>query len=261
MQEIIISPPTVLVFAGNDPTGGAGLCADTQTLAKLGCHIAPVITCVTVQNTHNATEILPLPGRTIVQQAETVLADISITACKIGLLGSANIVEGVVHVLKQHPKLPVIVDPILAAGGGKSMSNQIICDRILHQLLPLTTILTPNSQEARKLTGIESLEGAAQKLMSQGCQAVCITGTHENTHQVINTLYQQQGESRQWMFERLPHSYHGSGCTFASNLAGLIARGETMITAVEKAQQLTFYALKTAFFPGQGQAVPNRIDI
>ena len=257
MQKTVI--PTILVFAGNDPTGGAGLCADTQTLAKLGCHVAPVVTCTTVQNTHNVSAIFPLAGSIIIQQAEAVLADMAIAACKIGLLGSEEALDAVVHVLRQHPELPVVVDPILAAGGGKKMSTQAIRDKLLLNLLPLTTVLTPNSQEARALTGEKDLNKAAHKLLSLGCQAVCITGTHEDTLQVIHTLYQSQTMPKQWICERLPYTYHGSGCTFASSVAGFMAKQESLATAIEKAQAFTFHALKSAFFPGQGQALPNRV--
>ncbi|OQW92026.1 MAG: hydroxymethylpyrimidine/phosphomethylpyrimidine kinase, partial [Beggiatoa sp. IS2] len=116
-------PPIVLVIAGNDPSGGAGLCADIQTLAHWGCHAAPVITCVTVQNTTNIQTISTLAGTQVTAQAETILADVPIAVCKIGLLGSVEIIEAVADVLRRHPTLKVVLDPILAAGGGHPVAT------------------------------------------------------------------------------------------------------------------------------------------
>jgi hydroxymethylpyrimidine/phosphomethylpyrimidine kinase len=185
-------PPIVLVFAGNDPTGGAGLCADTQALALTGCHIAPIVTCTTIQDTHNVYQILPMKKNHIFQQADTILKDMSITAIKLGLLGSLGAIEVVSQILQTYPTLPVIFDPILAAGGGKNLSNQTIRDALLELILPHTTIITPNTQEIQKLTGFNNWQQAANLLQKKGCEWVCLTGTHDATNMVINRLYHQQ---------------------------------------------------------------------
>jgi hydroxymethylpyrimidine/phosphomethylpyrimidine kinase len=253
-------PPIVLVFAGNDPSGGAGLGADIQALASQGCHTAPVVTCLTVQDTRNVYENMPLSGCQVLAQAETVLADLPIAVCKIGLLGSAEIVEAVQQVLLKYPQLPVILDPVLAAGGGHSLADAKLRQALIDKLLPLVTVLTPNSQEARLLTTATApLEEAAIQLMDYGCQFVCITGTHEETPLVVNSLYGQGQWLRSWEWTRLPHSYHGSGCTFASSLAGRLALGEEMLTAVYEAQLYTWTSLQSGYRAGQGQWLPNRL--
>ncbi|MCK5662072.1 MAG: hydroxymethylpyrimidine/phosphomethylpyrimidine kinase [Thiotrichaceae bacterium] len=250
-------PPIVLVFAGNDPSGGAGLCADIQALASQGCHTAPVVTCLTIQDTHNVFEKIPLSGETVVAQAEAVLNDMPISACKIGLLGNVEIVEAIQHVLLKHPHIPVILDPVLAAGGGQSLMQG---DAILTKLLPLTNIITPNSLECRTLAPhTKSLDKAAIQLMNHGCQYICITGTHENTPLVINTLYGHGQKIDSWSWTRLPYSYHGSGCTFAASLAGVLAQGKDMLTAVYSAQEYTWKSLQRGYQAGQGQALPNRL--
>jgi hydroxymethylpyrimidine/phosphomethylpyrimidine kinase len=252
-------PPIVLVFAGNDPTGGAGLCADIQALASQGCHAAPVVTCITVQNTHNVMQNLPLPGIQVAAQAEAILADMPIAACKIGLLGSVEIIAAVQQILLQHPQLPVILDPILAAGGGYALATSDIRQAMIEKLLPLTQILTPNSQEARALTNHpDSLDTAAIQLMALGCRFICITGTHENTTQVTNTLYGNGRKLKSWNWNRLPHEYHGSGCTLAASLAGLMAQGKDVETAVAEAQTYTWQSLHNGYQPGLGQWLPNR---
>lgn len=252
------SPPIVLVIAGNDPTGGAGLCADIQALAYQGCHTAPVVTCITVQNTSNVLDSIPLSGAQILAQAETVLQDLPITICKIGLLGSLDIIEAVQQILQNHPRLQVILDPILVAGGGKLLAHETLREAMIQRLFPLTYLLTPNSQEALALTATVSLEEAALQLMRYGCQYVCITGTHENTPQVIHTLYGHGQSLESWSWPRLPDHYHGSGCTLASSIAGFLAQGQELITALKKAQHYTWTSLQQGFRPGTGQALPKR---
>jgi hydroxymethylpyrimidine/phosphomethylpyrimidine kinase len=188
-----------------------------------------------------------------------VLADMPITLCKIGLLGSLEIIEAVCQLLREHPKLPVILDPILAAGGGHALADVNIRHTIVNQLLPLTTVLTPNSQEARRLSGKADLETAAAWLMDKGCEYVCITGTHEEIPNVVNTLYGQGQFIQSWSWPRFADSFHGSGCTFASSLAGFLAQGQEITEAVYTAQQYTWHSLRQGFCPGQGQAFPNRL--
>ena len=255
-------PPIVLVFAGNDPSGGAGLCADIQALASMNCHTAPVVTCITEQDTCSVRNITPLSGEQIIAQAEMVLADMPIAACKIGLVGTVEIIEAIQQVLLKSPQLPVILDPVLAAGGGESLTSSTVPDAIVKNLLPLTQIVTPNSIEARALTkNTYSLDAAAAQLIDYGCKYVCITGTHEETDSVINSLYTDkiQKPIKSWHWQRLPHSYHGSGCTYAASLAGLLAQGKDMLTAVYEAQVYTWTSLQRGYQPGHGQALPNRL--
>lgn len=259
-MNALLNPPTVLVFAGNDPSGGAGLCADIQMLARLGCHTAPVVTCITVQDTKNVFENQPLNGKMVTAQAEAILADMAIAAFKIGLLGSVEIVTAVSQILQRFPHIPVVLDPILAAGGGKALATQAIIATLRDQLLPQITVVTPNSLEAKALTGKSTLDSAAATLLALGCQHVCITGTHEETEVVVNTLY-SENDVKSWQWERLPHSYHGSGCTFAAAVAGYVARGDEVVTAIAHAQRDTWHSLATGFHPGHGQALPRRMTL
>lgn len=252
-------PPTVLVFAGNDPSGGAGLCADIQALTHAGCHTLPVVTCTTVQNTMNVLEKNPLTGRQIIAQAEAVLDDIPVTVCKIGLLGSVDIVLAVRDILLKYPHLTVVLDPILAAGGGHSFATGQIRDAMVEYLLPLTDIATPNSQEVRALAGVDSLQEAALNLLSIGCRYVCVTGTHEESVDVQNILFDHSGQLQAWQWPRLVGSYHGSGCTFASSLAGFLAQGQEIITAVYQAQSYTWHSLQRGYSLGKGQLLPRRL--
>lgn len=252
--------PVVLVFAGLDPSGGAGLQADIETLASLGCHAAPVMTANTVQNTRNVDNVYPTAGALVEAQARAVLDDMQVNAIKIGMLGHPENVLVIHDLLRKLPDIPVVLDPVLASGTGTALGTSETLDAMLELLIPLTTVLTPNSIEARALTpGIETREASARQLLDLGVKHVLITGTHEDTPEVINTLYDETHPGETFTWDRLPHSYHGSGCTLASAIAGLLARGLDTFTAINEAQEYTWNALNEGFRPGQGQHLPNRL--
>ena len=252
------APPTVLIFAGNDPSGGAGVCADIEVITHFGCQPLPIITAITVQDTTNVTRLEPVTAELVSQQAEAILSDIKVDAIKIGLIGSVKNLGAIRSILEDHPDIPVILDPILRAGGGASLSSDSFIDR-LHALLPLTTVITPNSDEAQQLVpAADSLDEAGEALVRLGAKAVLITGTHNQTDGVVNTLYTEDGQSSlDW--PRLPDSYHGSGCTLASSIAARIALGEALHQAVDTAQQFTWQSLKQGYKIGKGQHHPNRV--
>lgn len=250
--------PTVLCFSGHDPSGGAGVQADIETLISHRCHAASVITALTEQDTRNVKKLIPQKPGDIIDQADTILADLPIRAFKIGLIGHHETADAIHSILEKHPEIPVILDPVLAAGGGTELASEQLLQTIADLLLPHTTVLTPNSIEARKLSGREDLDDCGLDLMDKGCRYVLITGTHEQGDTVCNRLYHDEKLLESFHWERLPHSYHGSGCTLASAIAGLIAHGLDPFIAINEAQDYTWNALNDAYRPGQGQHNPNR---
>jgi hydroxymethylpyrimidine/phosphomethylpyrimidine kinase len=254
------SPPVVMTLAGNDPSGGAGSAADIEAIASVGCHAAPVITALTVQDTQNVKETVPLHPSLVIAQARAVLEDMTVTAIKIGLLGSVAIAEAVHTVLTDYPTIPVILDPVLTAGGGTILADDKLLDALQTLLLPMTTVLTPNSQEARRLAPeADTLEACAMAILERNCEFVLITGTHENSPQVINTLYGNHRVLESCTWERLPGSYHGSGCTLAAAIAGLLAQGKEPLSAIRQAQEYTWQTLRAGYRVGMGQYLPNRL--
>ena len=249
-----------MTLAGHDPSGGAGIQADIEAIASMGCHAVSVITALTVQDTHNVKDMLPLSPDLVAAQARAVLEDMTVAAIKIGLLGSVEIVEAIHTLLTDYPRIPVILDPILAAGDGAELATAGLIDALQTLLLPLTTVLTPNSREARRLApNADSLEACAMALLEQGCEFVLITGAHEPSPQVINTLYGNHRRLEVFTWERLPGEYHGSGCTLASAIAGLVAQGQEFMSAIRQAQQYTWQSLRAAYRLGKGQYPPNRL--
>jgi hydroxymethylpyrimidine/phosphomethylpyrimidine kinase len=259
-------PPIVMTFAATDPSGGAGLQADILTIASMGCHPLSVVTAITVQDTSGVDDVQPMDAEWVVDQARTVLEDMPVAAFKIGLLGSVDNITAIAEVISDYPDVPLVFDPVLASGRGDELANEDMLSALRELLLPQTTILTPNSMEARRLIVDEdneqddpNLTECAKRIIQLGCEYVLITGTHEHTPKVINTLYGERGLVRSDNWPRLPGIYHGSGCTLASAIAALLANGLPMEEAVREAQEYTWEALKYGFRPGMGQHIPDRL--
>ena len=257
-------PPIVLAFAATDPSGGAGLQADVMTLASMGCHPLSVVTAITIQDTMGVEDVMALDAEWVADQARCVLEDMPVAAFKIGLLGSTENISAIAEVVSDYPEIPLVLDPVLASGRGDELVTDDMISALRELLIPQTTIITPNSIEARRLVQEEGeddvdLAECARRLLAMGCEYVLITGTHENTAQVINTLYGQEGVVRADKWDRLPGSYHGSGCSLASAIAATIANGLSISDAVKDAQEYAWQTLKAAFRPGMGQHIPDRL--
>jgi len=259
-------PPIVLVFAATDPSGGAGLQADIMTLSSMGCHPLSCVTAITIQDTMGVEDVMAIDPEWVADQARTVLEDMPVSAFKIGLLGSIEAIAAIAEVVSDYPEVPLVLDPVLASGRGDDLVSEEMLRGIRELLIPQTTILTPNGLEARRLAMVEAedseevgLDECARRLVATGCEYVLITGTHEHTPQVVNTLYNQDGIVRSDSWQRLPGTYHGSGCTLASAVAATIANGLSIAEAVKDAQEYTWQTLKAAFRPGMGQHIPDRL--
>ena len=240
--------------------------ADILTLASMGCHPLSVITAITVQDTLGVDDILPMDADWIIDQARCVLEDMVVAAFKIGVIGGVDNVAAIAEVVSDYPDIPLVLDPVLASGRGDELANEEVVAAIRELLIPQTTIITPNSLEARRLALDErddkddpDLAECARRMIASGCEYVLVTGTHENTPLVINTLYGENGRVSAESWPRLAGSYHGSGCTLASAIAATIANGLPMDEAVKDAQEYTWQALKAGFRAGMGQHIPDRL--
>ena len=254
------SPPAVLAFSASDPTSGAGLQADLLSIAAMGAHPLSAVTALTVQDSEGVSRVVPVEADLVAEQARRVLADIPVAAFKLGVLGSAAAARAVAAVLEEHPRVPVVLDPVLASARGDPLAGEETVAVLRERLLPLATIATPNSVEARRLSPqCRELADCARAMVELGCRYVLITGTHEATDEVVNRLYDARGEVRADRWPRLPASYHGSGCTLASAIAAAVAHGTPVPEAVRQGQEFTWRALAAGFRPGKGQHIPNRL--
>ena len=257
-------PPIVLAFSASDPSGGAGLQADILTLASMGCHPLSVVTALTVQDTAGVENIFAIDSDWVADQARCLLEDMQIDAIKVGVLGSVENIAAIAEIVSDYPGVPLVLDPVLASGRGDELASDEMMHALIELLFPHTTLLTPNSMEARRLAegddDVEpSLAQCAERLIVAGCDHVLITGTHEATPQVVNTLYAKSGVVRSDNWPRLPGKFHGSGCTLASAIAAMLANGLALADAAREAQEYTWQSLAKAYRPGMGQFIPDRL--
>lgn len=241
------SRPAVLVFAGLDPAGGAGISADIEAIGAQGAHALPVVTALTVQDNNRVREVVPVDASLLERQAALLAAGIPIRAVKLGIPGSrtnALVIARVIASLRERqPELPVVLDPVLASGHGDPLARGDALEA-LTPLLPLATVLVPNLAEA-------------EAIGANGCPHVLVTGGHADGATVQNRWHSVDGV-REWSWPRLPAEFHGSGCTLAAAIAARLALGEAMAEALENAQRFTHAALARSFSIAPGQRIPMR---
>jgi len=252
----------VLCLSGHDPSGGAGLQADIEALLAQGCHAAPTVTALTVQDTVDVVDFRVLDRDWVLAQARAVIADMPIAAVKLGMLGSVEMVDTVLQIMEQLPGVPLVCDPVLRAGGGGALGKDDVGYAMRERLFPVASVATPNLPEARILAELPegSADECAEKLLPY-IGHLLITGGHGDEAEVHNRLYSRNGDRQDFTCQRLPGSYHGSGCTLASALAGRLALGEGLASAVRSALDYTWRTLRDAERPGRGQYVPRRLPL
>jgi hydroxymethylpyrimidine/phosphomethylpyrimidine kinase len=243
-----VTVPCVLVFAGLDPGGGAGIAADVLAIAAQGAHPLPVATALTVQDNERVHAVTPVDAGFVLRQAEALVARCTIGAVKIGIPGNADNARAIAGLLRRlrasDPGLPIVLDPVLASGRGDALGGD---DPVasLADLLALATIVLPNGPEAGALG-----DAAGAQLL--------VTGGHGDGQFVTNRWYRGGALVRDWHWPRLPGEYHGSGCTLASALAARLALGEDMLDALGASQAYCHQALAESFAIAPGQRIPRR---
>ncbi|MDF2446407.1 MAG: hydroxymethylpyrimidine/phosphomethylpyrimidine kinase [Moraxellaceae bacterium] len=251
--------PVVLCFSGLDPSGGAGLQADIESVAALGAHAAVVCTALTVQDSQQVHGFEPVSPQLIRRQAEAVLDDMPVAAIKLGMLGSGAIADVVGELLDRHPGIPVVLDPVLAANSGGSLAGDDLAQG-LFRLFARATVITPNSIEARRLAETDDLDSAIARLAALGARHVLLKGGHEPGAMLLNRLFSGTTLLRESRIDRLQGEFHGSGCSLASALAAGLAAGLPLPEAVALAEEFVSMALRRADRPrDSGQFLPVRV--
>lgn len=251
--------PIVLCIGGHDPTGGAGIQADIETVVALGGRATTLVTALTAQDTHNVCAVWAATRHAFSTQFDTLIADIGANAIKLGLIGDVSLVEALTPRLAAFDG-PIVLDPVMAAGGGFDLGCENLSASIRERLLPLTTLVTPNRAEARRLTGLGCDDDALRALLDDGAAAILLTGADEASgNEVVNRLSTADGIDRTFAWPHLAGSYHGSGCTLASACATLLALGQPLVDAVAGAQAFTHDTLSRSVRVGHAQQHPGRL--
>jgi hydroxymethylpyrimidine/phosphomethylpyrimidine kinase len=262
-KHAVAKRPCVLVFAGADPSGGAGIQADIQAIAAQGAHPLSVITALTVQDNDRVFAVHPVATSLLQQQAQALIDKIDIAAIKIGIVANRANAEAIAHFIKvlrlQQPDFPVVFDPVLASGHGDALAVGDVV-QALAPLIEVATLITPNLMEAVALCqGEPDIEKQAALLLKQGCRHVLIKGGHGPEDQQVQNRWVTRNGSRSWQWPRLPGSFHGSGCTLASAIAGQLALGRSMEDAIDQGQSYCQRALEGAYPIAAGQKIPARL--
>jgi len=248
----------VLIVAGSDSGGGAGIQADIKAVTALNGFAMTAITALTAQNTQGVFGIHDAPASFVAEQMQVVLSDIGADCIKIGMLHSPEIIEAVCETLAHEaPEVPVVVDPVMVAKGGASLLADEAMAALKSQMIPRATVLTPNLPEAEALAGMKSIgeedaEELAQALSAMGPQAVLLKGGHRDGSEVMDLLMERGNITDIYRSPRIDTAHtHGTGCTLASAIATGIAQGLSLREAVARGRNYVQEAIRTA--PGYGQ--------
>jgi hydroxymethylpyrimidine/phosphomethylpyrimidine kinase len=253
----------VLIIAGSDPSGGAGVQADIKTVTALGGYAAAAITALTVQNTKGVSAVHSVDPAVIKAQIAAVLDDIGADAIKIGMIGDRAAGVAIADAIAFHATaIPVVVDPVLAATSGDALAGEGVAGLILERLTPLAAVITPNADEARALTGLSiatavDLAAAGEALMRRGATAALVKGGHLKGEIVEDVLVTQSGAEIFRTPRIAGRELHGTGCTLASAVAAGLAQGMTLHDSVRRGIDFVQGAIRHA--PGFG-AGANPLD-
>jgi hydroxymethylpyrimidine/phosphomethylpyrimidine kinase len=256
----------VLAIAGSDSSGGAGIQADIKTVSAFGGYAMTAIAALTAQNSQGVRSVYPVPPSFVAEQIAACLDDIGVDAIKIGMLGSSAVIEAVAQALNRPAVLatPLILDPVMTAKGGARLLDEGAASALMCLLVPKATLLTPNVPEAEVLTGLaianaDDMRLAGHRLLAMGAQAVLMKGGHLPGARVADWLITAD-EERAFVHERVTTRHdHGTGCTLASAIAVLMAQGESLASAIEKAHLYVAEALRTAPGYGSGHGPLNHL--
>lgn len=244
--------PRVLIVAGSDSGGGAGIQADIKTCAAFGVYSATAITAITVQNTLGVSQSVMMEPELVAAQMRAVLSDIGADVIKIGMLGNAGIINAVADVIDElAADTTLVLDPVMVATSGDVLLEDDAIDALIERLIPHADVITPNVPEAARLTGLniddmESLRAAGERLLTMGAYSAVMKGGHLDGAMVMDLLVTEQGMSIMSGPRLRTRHTHGTGCTLASAIAACLAREMDLESAAQDARDYVFEAISSA---------------
>lgn len=255
-EDPAMKKDTILTIAGSDSCSGAGIEIDLKCACAHNVHTTCAVTAVTAQNTCEVTAIQSIDPGIVKAQIDTVFADVPPQAVKIGMLGNADVASAVADALQEHGDVPVVLDPVLVATAGATLTEASVFDLVQGRLIPRSTVITPNIPETLELTGIdpvdaESSRAAASRFMENGANAVLIKGGHSKGEEIVDRLYIGD-DIYEFASERLEGDYHGTGCAMSTAIACNMAKGHDVVEAVRLAHSFVSRALRHTIGLGHG---------
>lgn len=248
--------PALLTINSHDPSGGAGLVADVETAASLGCHCLSAVTALNVRDTQQHKDRQSGSAPMLIEQVRAALEDTPVHAIKIGDVGSVAQVEAIHTILEDYPDIPVVLDPVLHHGAADGDVNLAI--RLL--LMPLASVAVVSLEHIKALTSnADSLAAATQELFENGGEYFLVTTAHSEHGHIVNQLFSRKGLAKEYAWTCLSDRFHGAGSTLSAAITAYLAHGFEMFEALQQGQQFTFQALQHARQLGMGCKVPDRL--
>lgn len=251
--------PIVLTVSHHDPSGSAGIAADTETAASLGCHCASVVAAISIGDTRELVNVVAVEAGLLIRQTRAILEDMPVAAIKIGYLGSVENVNALHSILRDYPRIPLIIDPDATLVEKHSALAPAFWDALGTLLLPLATLVAPNRREVRAMAGEADIHHAqAQELLESGCRYLLLTGVRDAKQQLENRLYDARGLVRNFRWQQMPAAAFGSCGTLTSAITCHLAHGLNMLEAITRSQHFTWRAMANSRQLGMGWPIPNR---
>ncbi|MFA5353662.1 MAG: bifunctional hydroxymethylpyrimidine kinase/phosphomethylpyrimidine kinase [Thermodesulfovibrionales bacterium] len=260
-----MKPRVALTIAGSDPSGGAGLQADIRVFARCGVYGLSAVSALTAQNSFEVKDILPVEGRFIEEQLNTIISDIRPDALKTGMLFSGDCISAVAKIVKGFELENLVIDPVTVSSTGRSLLEDSALNLLVRELFPLARVITPNIYEASAISGVtiedeKGMEAAAMRLKELGPEAVIITGGHfpgtargAETLELIwdgNSFHRIRGK-------KMPGEYHGTGCAYSAALTAGLAKGVSFFESAKRAKEFVDSAIHHAYRIGKGMSLLN----
>jgi len=256
MDQISPRQPVFMTINSHDPSGGAGLVADIETAASLGCHCVSAITALNVRDTQNLKDRQSSDSSLLIEQTRAALEDSAVGAIKLGDVATIAQAEAIHTILVDYPDIPVVLDPVLHHGAEDGDVDAAI--RLL--LLPRATVAILSTEHMQQLaTCGDTLNARAQELLEFGCEHLLVTGACREHNKVINRLFSDRGVTKEYTWELLPQSFHGAGSTLSAAVAAYLAHGFDLMEALQQGQQFTWQSLAQARRVGMGCLIPDRL--
>jgi hydroxymethylpyrimidine/phosphomethylpyrimidine kinase len=250
-----VKPPRILIVAGSDSGGGAGIQADVKTVTMLGGFAMTAITAITAQNTLGVDAVMPVPADMVLKQIDAVVSDLGVDAVKIGMIGSAETAMAVAERLERLEGVPIVFDPVMIASSGAVLADEATISAF-QRLMAVARLVTPNTPELEVLSGVsirtlDEAVAAASALAARAGTGILAKGGHLGGMTVVDVLAEPDGAVTRWQSDRVATNHtHGTGCTLASAIACGLGHGLALADAIERARDYTLAAIKAA--PGFG---------